>query len=134
MERCRILARVQRLGERDASERLAGGERLARPEGCAIVQREAEDEGTGVLRRVFDVHGLRGLARREVQLLIARYGNVLSAIGRSLREPLHPVAARAAGGQQERKGEDEKGRKDIRFSVHRLTTFPTLIISYELQE
>ena len=66
---------------------------------------------------------LRGLARREVKLLIARYGDVLAAAGICLREPLHPVAARAAGGQQERKGKGEKGRKDIRFSVHRLTTF-----------
>ena len=130
MERRGILARVQRLGERDASERLAGGERLARPEGCAIVQREAEDEGTGVLRRVFEVHGLRGLTSRKVQFLIARYGDVLAAAGRCLREPLHPVAVRAAGGQQEHKSKDEKGRKDIRCTVHKLTTFPALIISY----
>lgn len=123
MERCGVLARVQRPCERDAGERLAGGERLARPEDFAVRQRKGEDEGTGVLRRVFEVYGLRRLARREVQLLIARYGDVLAAAGRGLREPLHPVAARAAGGQQERKGEDEKGHKDIRFSVHRLTTF-----------
>ena len=133
MERRRILARVQRLGERDASERLAGGERLARPGGCAIVQRETEDEGAGVLRRVFEVYCLRGLARRKGQLLIARYGNVLSAIGCGLREPLHPVAARTAAGQQERKGKDEKGRKDVQFSAHKLTTFPAIIISYGLQ-
>ena len=49
--------------------------------------------------------------------------HVRAAAGEAFREPLHPVAARAAGGQQERKGKDEKGRKDIRFSVHRLTTF-----------
>ena len=34
-----------------------------------------------------------------------------------------PVATDTAGGQQERKGKGEKSRKDIRFSVHRLTTF-----------
>ena len=123
MERRSVAARVQRLCQRDAGERLAGGKRLARPKRRAVVQREAEDEGTGVLRRVFEAHGLRGLARREVKLLIARYGDVLAAAGVGLREPLHPVAARAAGGQQERKGKGKKGRKDIRFSVHRLTTF-----------
>ena len=103
MERCGVLARVQRPCERDAGERLAGGERLARPEGFAALQRQAEDKGTGVLRRVFEIHRLRSLARREVKLLIARYGDVLAAAGVGLREPLHPVAARAAGGQQERK-------------------------------
>ena len=52
------------------------------------------------------------------------YGHVLAAAGRGLREALYLVTpARAAGGQQERKGKDEKGRKDIRFSVHRLTPF-----------
>ena len=132
---CRgVLARYKRMLKRDAGERLAGGERLARPESfAAFVQREAEDEGTGVLRRVPQVHGLGGLVCRKVQLLIARYGDVLAAAGVGLREPLHPVAARAAGGQQERKGEDEKGHKDIRFSVHKLTTFPAIIISYGLQ-
>ena len=123
MERRGVLARVQRMLKRDAGERLAGGERLARPEGFAALQRQGEDEGAGVLCRVFEIHGLRGLARCEVQLLIARYGDVRAATGVGLREPLHPVAARAAGGQQERKGKDEKGREDIRFSVHRLTTF-----------
>ena len=98
MERRGVLARVQRLCQRDAGERLAGGERLARPEGFAALQRQGEDEGAGVLRRVFEVYGLRGLARREAQLLIARYGDVRAAAGRGLREPLHPVAARAAGG------------------------------------
>lgn len=34
-----------------------------------------------------------------------------------------PLCARAAGGQRQFKGKDEKGHKDIRFSVHRRTTF-----------
>ena len=85
-----------------------------------------------VLCRVFEVHGLRGLARHKVQLLIARYGDVLAAAGIGLREPLHPVAARAAGGQQEYKGKSEKGRKDIRFSVHRLTAFLSLLIELRM--
>ena len=123
MERRGVLARVQRPCERDAGERLAGGERLARPEGFAVLQRQGEDKGAGVLRRVFEVHGLRGLTRFEAQLLIARYGDVCAATRIRLREPLHPVTARVAGGQQEREGKDEKGRKDIRFSIHRLTTF-----------
>ena len=123
MERRGVLACVQRPRERDAGECLAGGERLARPEVFAVLQRQGEDEGTGVLRRVFEVHGLRGLARFEAQLLIARYGDVCAAAGIRLREPLRPVVARVAGGQQKRKGKDEKGRKDIRFSVHGLTTF-----------
>ncbi len=124
MERRGVAARVQRPCERDAGERLAGGERLSRPQGFAVLCRKAEDKGAGVLRRVFEVHGLRGLARREAQLLIARYGDVLAASWCDLREPLHPVAAAAsAGGQQERKGKGEKGRKDIQFSFHRLTTF-----------
>lgn len=123
MERRGVLARVQRPVQRDAGECLAGKKRLARPESFAALQRQGQDEGTGVLRRVFEVHGLRGFARRKAQLLIARYGNVCAAAGRGLRKPLHPVAARAAGGQQEYKGKDKKGRKDIRFSVHRLTTF-----------
>lgn len=132
MERRGVVARIQCLCERDAGECLAGGECLARPEGfAAFVQREGEDEGTGVLRRVFEVHGLRGFARREVQLLVSRYGDVRATAGIRLREPLHPVAARVAGGQQEREGKDEKGRKDIRFSIHRLTTF--LLTSYGLQ-
>ena len=123
MERRVVVARVQRPCERDTGERLSGGERLARPESFTALQRQGEDEGTGVLRRVLEVHGRRGLARRTGQLLIARYGDVLAAAGCGLREPLHFVPSRAAGGQQERKGKDEKGRKDIRFSVHRLTTF-----------
>ena len=49
--------------------------------------------------------------------------HVRAAAGGGLGEPLHPVAARATGGQQEHNGKDEKDRKDIRFSVHRLTTF-----------
>ena len=81
MERRGVVARVQRPCERDAGKCLAGGERLARPEGFAALQRQGEDEGAGVLRRVFEVYGLRGLARRKRQLLIARYGNVLSAAG-----------------------------------------------------
>ena len=123
MERCGVLARYERMLKRDAGERLAGGERFARPESFAVRKRKGEDEGAGVLRRVFEFYGLRGLARFEAQLLIARYGDVRVASGHGLGEPLHPVAARAAGGQKERKGKDDKDRKDIRFSIHRLTTF-----------
>ncbi len=108
MERRGVVARVQRPVQRDAREYLSGGKRLARPEGFAALHRQGEDEGTGVLRRVFEVHGLRGLARREVQLFIARYDDVRAAAGRGLREPLHPVPARAAGGQQEREGEERE--------------------------
>ena len=56
MERRRVLARIQCLIQRDAGERLAGGERLARPEGFAALQRQAEDKGTGVLRREVQNH------------------------------------------------------------------------------
>ena len=61
-------------------------------------------------------------------ILIVRYVDVLTVSGIGLGESFHPVAACAADSQQECKGKNEKGRKDIRFSVHRLTTFLLLLM------